>query len=78
MLGLSLCSVDSSWAEAGLERARKDKNFDFRQFKEPYGAPQNCIVRLRKYQEECPSYGSCAVSNNPSMIDIHANLFARP
>ena len=43
-LTVSVCSVDSSWAEAKLRRAREDDGFEFCCLKEPQGAVENCGV----------------------------------
>jgi hypothetical protein len=43
-LTLSVCDVDSSWAEAKLSRASGNDNVQFRDLYEPYGAAENCGV----------------------------------
>ncbi|OXV12187.1 hypothetical protein Egran_00052, partial [Elaphomyces granulatus] len=41
-LTLSVCSVDSSWADAKLSQARENDKVEFHSLEEPYGAPENC------------------------------------
>jgi hypothetical protein len=45
-LTISVCPVDSSWAEARLSRARKENKIELHGLKEPDGALENCGVVL--------------------------------
>jgi hypothetical protein len=44
-LTISVCNVNSSWAEATLSRAREYDKIEFRCLEQPYGALANCCVR---------------------------------
>jgi hypothetical protein len=59
-LTISVCSVNSSWAEAKLSRARKYDKIEFRDLEEPCGGLENSGVRPAGNAASWPPFPFCS------------------